>query len=33
MCIGAGTSNGAPKVDMDGDARNPATPDIGPDEF
>jgi hypothetical protein len=31
-CIGAGTSNGAPSVDMDGDARDPATPDIGPDE-
>ena len=32
-CIGAGTSNGAPSVDMDGTARDPATPDIGPDEF
>jgi hypothetical protein len=32
MCIAAGTSNGAPKVDMDGAARDPATPDIGPDE-
>jgi hypothetical protein len=32
-CIGAGTSNGAPSVDMDGAARDPATPDIGPDEF
>ncbi len=32
-CIGAGTSNGAPAVDMDGTARDPAKPDIGPDEF
>jgi hypothetical protein len=32
LCIGAGTSNGAPKLDMDGAARDPAMPDIGPDE-
>jgi hypothetical protein len=33
LCIGAGTSNGAPSVDMDGAARDAAKPDIGPDEF
>lgn len=32
-CIAAGTSNGAPSIDMDGAARDPATPDIGPDEL
>ncbi len=32
MCDGAGTSNGAPALDMDGAARDPNTPDIGPDE-
>jgi hypothetical protein len=32
LCDGAGTSNGAPALDMDGAARDPATPDIGPDE-
>ena len=33
LCIGAGTSNGAPAIDMDGAARDPAKPDIGPDEL
>ncbi|HXK19534.1 MAG TPA: hypothetical protein VNG33_17110 [Polyangiaceae bacterium] len=31
-CLAAGTSNGEPAVDMDGDKRDPTTPDIGPDE-
>jgi hypothetical protein len=31
-CIGVGTSNGEPSLDMDGDKRDPTTPDIGPDE-
>jgi hypothetical protein len=31
-CLGAGTPTGAPKDDMDGDARDPGTPDIGADE-
>jgi len=31
-CNGAGTASGAPATDMDGDARDPATPDIGADE-
>ena len=33
MCIGAGTPVGAPLTDYDGDARDPAAPDIGADEF
>jgi hypothetical protein len=33
MCISAGTSNGAPSLDMDGKPRDPTTPDIGPDEY
>ncbi len=33
MCIGAGTSVGVPATDMDGEARDPSTPDIGADEF
>jgi len=32
VCIGAGTAAGAPPTDMDGDARDPSAPDIGPDE-
>jgi len=31
-CIDAGTASGAPLVDSDGDVRDLATPDIGPDE-
>jgi hypothetical protein len=33
MCIAAGTSSGAPLIDMDGDPRDANKPDIGPDEF
>jgi len=32
-CDGAGTPNGAPALDMDGDARDLGTPDIGADEI
>jgi hypothetical protein len=32
MCIGAGTANGAPAVDYDGDARSATAPSIGADE-
>jgi len=32
-CIAAGTPTGAPIFDMDGDLRDIATPDVGPDEF
>jgi hypothetical protein len=32
LCIAAGTPNGAPAKDMDGDTRDANTPDIGPDE-
>jgi hypothetical protein len=32
LCDGAGTAKGAPALDMAGDARHAATPDIGPDE-
>ncbi|MEO7329937.1 MAG: hypothetical protein ABI193_15275 [Minicystis sp.] len=32
MCIGQGTPTGAPTSDLDGDARDPVTPDIGADE-
>jgi hypothetical protein len=33
VCDGAGTPNGAPATDMDGQARDAVTPDIGPDEI
>jgi hypothetical protein len=33
MCIGKGTPAGAPAFDMDGQPRDPVTPDIGADEF
>lgn len=33
LCIAAGTPAGAPATDFDGDPRDPATPDIGADEF
>ena len=33
MCIGAGTSVGAPGADWDGDVRDASAPDIGADEF
>ena len=32
-CDGAGTAAGAPPVDMDGDARDATTPDVGADEI
>jgi hypothetical protein len=32
-CIDAGTPEGAPELDIDGDARNDGAPDVGPDEF
>jgi hypothetical protein len=32
-CVGAGTPAGRPAVDMDGDPRDPVTPDIGADEL
>jgi len=32
-CDGAGTPNGAPATDMDNQARDAVTPDIGPDEI
>jgi hypothetical protein len=32
-CDGAGTPVGAPPTDFDGQARDPATPDIGADEL
>ncbi|MFO0615154.1 MAG: hypothetical protein U0414_21360 [Polyangiaceae bacterium] len=33
MCIGAGTSAGAPAIDFEGTVRDPAKPDVGRDEF
>jgi hypothetical protein len=32
-CNGAGTPNGAPALDMDGQPRDPMMPDIGADEL